>query len=56
MTRGGRYLLIAGHRRYVAAQRAGLREAPVTIVEATEEQRTARCYRVQSRAECTAWR
>jgi ParB family chromosome partitioning protein len=38
---GGRYLLIAGHRRYVAAQRAGLREAPVTIVDASEEQRTA---------------
>src|SRR5690348_8106675 len=38
---GGRYLLIAGHRRYVAAQRAGLTEAPVTIVDASEEQRTA---------------
>src|SRR5690349_1784249 len=31
---GGRYLLIAGHRRYVAAQRAGLSDAPVTIVDA----------------------
>src|SRR5690242_3801948 len=38
---GGKYLLIAGHRRYVAAQRAGLTEAPVTIVDASEEQRTA---------------
>src|SRR5215467_10153215 len=38
---GGKYLLIAGHRRYVAAQRAGLREAPVTIVDASQEQRTA---------------
>ena len=37
----GKYLLIAGHRRYVAAQRAGLTEAPVTIVDASEEQRTA---------------
>ena len=35
---GGRYQIIAGERRWRAAQRAGLHEVPIVLVEATDRQ------------------